>query len=515
MHISHLITIAFFILLPAFAWVDDGVNTNTKKNIIFIVSDGMGPSSLSLARSFRQERDDLEVDDVLSFEKLLVGTIRTRSNSSLITDSAAAGTAFSCGVKTYNGAIGVNADEEPVGTVLEALKLKGYKTGLVVTTKITDATPAVFSAHVAKRSLEGVIAEQQLGDSPFGQVVDLMIGGGRANFYSTEGGSRTDGRNLIEEAQGKGWTYVGDKSSFDQLDGGNNVSLPLLGLLADKDIPYDIDRDNNEHPSLLEQTKVALTALSKATQDSDQGFFVLIESSRIDHAGHDNDAAAHVREVLAYHDMFEEVIKFVDNADVETTVIATSDHETGGLAPARQVTKGYPEYLWYPQVLVNATHSGEFLTKKILKFAADETDSAKITDFIESEIMAGDLGIVDYTDEEIAEVLDLAKEKDSEELTYALNDYVSQRSQTGWTTHAHSAADVNVYAYTNSKAMREKILSNEPNVGLMGTHENTEIATFIASISGSNLTEVTERLRRTKRSDVESTNWEDQKHVNI
>ncbi|CAK7911132.1 repressible alkaline phosphatase [[Candida] anglica] len=464
----------------------------SKKNIIFMVTDGMGPASLSLARSFKQQRDNLSIDDILELDHHLIGSSRTRSSDSLITDSAAGATAFACGLKSYNGAIGVNPDKIPCGTILEALKLQGYFTGLVVTTRITDATPASFSAHVDSRSQEDLIAEQQLGDSPLNRVVDLIIGGGRCHFLppSIEGGCRADERNLVEEAQAQGWSYVESRTDFDYLQNGDNVTLPLLGLVAEKDIPYDIDRNASQYPSLAEQAKVALTALSKASEDSDQGFFLMIEGSRIDHAGHDNDPAAQVREVLAFDDAFKQVLEFIDETDTETIVISTSDHETGGLATAKQVDPAYPQYLWYPEVLLNSTHSGEYLTKKILDYA-NKDDVQQFSDFISKEILEKDMGILDYTEEELS----LVKNADKSNLSYALNNLISIRSQTGWSTHGHSAVDVNIYAYTNSKEIRKQLLQGTANHGLLGNHENTEIGSFLERLTGVDLRNVTELIK--------------------
>lgn len=477
------------------------VDANKKKNVIFMVTDGMGPSSLSLARSFKQFRDGLPIDDVLQLDQHLIGSSRTRSNSSLITDSAAGATAFSCALKSYNGAIGVAADTEPCGTILEALKLQGYMTGLVVTTRITDATPAAFSSHVDQRRQEDMIAEQQLGEYLLGRMVDLIIGGGRCHFLpqSVKDGCRSDDRNLVKEAQHeKGWHYVGDRELFDELVGGHNVKFPLLGLLADTDIPYDIDRDPKVYPSLAEQVKVALTALSKATKDSDKGFFLLIEGSRIDHAGHHNDPAAHVREVLAYDDAYKEVLKFIDETDTDTVAISTSDHETGGLVTSRQNSPSYPDYVWYPEVLLNSTHSGDYLSSKIVNFTSSAGDLTTLDTFIVKEILEKDLGITDYTSEEIQIIKRFSN--DSGNLLYVLNNMISIRSQTGWTTHGHSAADVNIYGYTNSKLIRSKLLSNKPNHGLLGNHENTEIGAFIESITGVSLDEVTKLVKKTKHS---------------
>jgi alkaline phosphatase len=346
-------------------WRKDG-KPSGKRNLIFMVSDGMGPTSLSMTRSFRQFESGLPIEDVLVLDKHIIGSSRTRSSNSLVTDSAAGATAFSCGFKTYNGAISVLSDHSPCGTVLEAAKKAGYMTGLVVTTRITDATPACFAAHVNRREYEDRIAEQEVGDYPLGRVVDLMLGGGRCHFLpnTTSGSCRADDKDVTKMAQDKfGFGYVDDREGFDGLEGGKAVKLPFLGLFADTDIPYEIDRRNMDdvYPSLEEMAKTAVTALSAATKDSDKGFFIMIEASRIDHAGHGNDPAAQVHEVLAYDKAFKAVLDFLEKDETQGILIATSDHETGGLAAARQLHKTYPDYLWYPSVLANASHSSEYL----------------------------------------------------------------------------------------------------------------------------------------------------------
>ncbi|KAI3407138.1 PHO8 [Candida oxycetoniae] len=466
-----------------------------KKNVIMMVTDGMGPASMSAARSFRQYRDQLAINDILTLEKYFVGTSRTRSSNSLVTDSAAGATAFSCALKSYNGAIGVSPDKSPCGTILEALKLQGYYTGLVVTTRITDATPAAFSSHADYRFQEDLIAQHQIGEYPFGRAVDLILGGGRCHFLpkSVSGGCRADSRNLIEETAKNGWSHVTNREEFDRLDGGKNVSLPLLGLLAETDIPYDIDRDSAEYPSLAEQVKVALTALSEATKDSDQGFFLLIEGSRIDHAGHHNDPAAQVREVLAYDKAFQEVINFIDNTDVETVAISTSDHETGGLVTARQVTEAYPDYLWYPEVLLNTTKSGEYLARKIHQQKLKSSGDNVLRKFIKEEILQSDMGIFSYTDEDVAQLVE--KASNPEALLYAINNITSFKAQIGWTTHGHSAVDVNIYAHTNSKSILDRLSSKK--FGLFGNHENIEIGAFMETITGSDLTKITKMIKET------------------
>lgn len=413
-----------------------------KRNIVFMVSDGMGPTSLSLTRSFRQLELGLPANDTLVLDRHHVGTSRTRSSSSLITDSAAGATAFSCGHKSYNGAISVLPNHTACGTVLEAAHLAGYKTGLVVTTRITDATPACFASHANRRQYEDLIAEQEIGEHPLGRVVDLILGGGRCHFLppDVEGGCRADDRNLIDVAQDNGFHYIEDRKGFDGLNEGKNAKLPLLGLFADKDIPYEIDRrfEEDTYPSLEEMARTALSALSQATEESDKGFFIMIEGSRIDHAGHGNDPAAQVHEVLAYDKAFAAVLDFIEKEDTPTVLISTSDHETGGLAVARQLHKSYPEYLWLPDVLAKASHSSEYLERKLNEYLSSngKTDShQKQRDYVRESLLEQGLGIDDATDEEV----DLLLQPDDEvPAGYLFADMISRRAQVGWTTHGHS-----------------------------------------------------------------------------
>lgn len=473
---------------------------NGKRNLIFMVSDGMGPASLSMTRSFRQYTEGLPIDDILNLDEHLIGNSRTRSSSSLVTDSAAGATAFSCGKKSYNGAISVLPDHSACGTVLEAAKRAGYLTGLVVTTDITDATPACFSAHVNLRTQGDEIALQQVGDGPLGRVVDLMLGGGRCHFLpnGTTGACRADDVDVTKLAQEKhGWNYIDDREGFDHLLYGKEVKLPLLGLFAPADVPFEIDRQNMEdvYPSLDEMARTALTALDIATKDSDKGFFLMIEGSRIDHGGHNNDPAAQVREVLAYDKAFTSVIAYLEDSNVEGVVVSTSDHETGGLAVARRKeyrfafrsftnnhvenSPNYPEYLWHPEVLANATHSTEYLTKQLYNHIRTQgnADNADLKQFISDLIVTG-LGISDATDAEIQAVIDHLQSP-----LYIFSDMISRRAQIGWSTHGHSAVDVNIYGSEGASQ-------------LIGNHENTEIGQFLRDYLAVDVDAITEELNK-------------------
>lgn len=169
-------------------------------------------------------------------DPLLVGNSRTRSTSSLVTDSAAGATAFSCAIKTYNGGIAVDpVDRLPCGTVLEAAKKRGFKTGLVATSRITHATPAAFYAHVVDRDLESEIATFLVGDGPLGNIVDFAFGGGECFFLpnSTAGSCRTDDQDLLAAAEKNGMQVLrGNRALEAWHDDDHRDQRPVLGLFA-------------------------------------------------------------------------------------------------------------------------------------------------------------------------------------------------------------------------------------------------------------------------------------------
>ncbi|KAI7905956.1 alkaline-phosphatase-like protein [Cokeromyces recurvatus] len=444
-----------------------------------MISDGLGPASVSFARSYYQFINNKPYDYQLPLDTIHVGQSRTRSSSTLVTDSAAGATAFSCNLKTYNGAIGVDPSHLPCGTVLESAKhSRGMLTGLVATSRITHATPASFSAHVENRDDENSIAKQQIGDNPLGRSVDLMFGGGYCYFLpkSKKGSCRSDSRDLLKEAQSKyDWKtvlYNQSREEFDNLPI-NETVLPIIQLFTSDHMSYEIDRDPRIEPSLSEMSKKALDILYDAVENKETGFFLMIEGSRIDMAAHSNDAAAHVHEILEYQNTVELVKKYVDEHP-DTVMISTSDHETGGLSLARQTSKKYPEYLWYPDVLTKVKSSTYNLAKMI------KSQKTLTEDYIMSTIFKDHLGIIDGTN---AEIIELMKTSTSTKyITQFLADMISIRAQLGWATHGHSGVDVNLYAYGQG--------SNH----LFGSHENIQIGEFITKILDLNLTEISIKL---------------------
>ncbi|PHH52032.1 Repressible alkaline phosphatase [Ceratocystis fimbriata CBS 114723] len=477
-----------------------------KRNLIFMVSDGMGPASLSMTRSFRQYIKGESFDKALYIDHRLTGTSRTRSSNSLVTDSAAGATAFSCAQKSYNGAISVLPDHSPCGTILEAAKRAGYLTGLVVTTDITDATPACFSSHVQTRAEMDEIAAQQIGLGPLGRSVDLIFGGGRCHFLPTsKGGCRADDKDLIANAtKDLGWNYAGDREAFDKMRRGENVDLPMLGLFADRDIPFELDRRNEAtvYPSLSEMTVFALRALEKASKSNEKGFFLMIEGSRIDHAGHINDPAAQVYEVMEYDRSFQGASEFLMISQDEGALVATSDHETGGLATAIQEPGQLPVYNWYPAALAAVTMSSERLASMLQEhISSDEFQTQSRHDlkaWINETLVFGGLGVNDATQDELNDLVD---NPDASINTFAA--IISLRAHIGWSTHGHTAVDVNIYTSGGANTS-----------ALQGDVENTDVGKFLQDYLDVNVDDVTKDLRKAfKFDESEAVNMEGQDDI--
>lgn len=277
------------------------------KNIILMIGDGMGVSQISAGLYSNNNRLALESFPVVGFHK-------SYSFNDLITDSAAGATAFACGVKTYNGAIGLNADTIPCTTILEEAEQNGMATGMVVTSTIVHATPAAFIAHQTIRVLNEEIAADFLKTE-----IDLIIGGGKRYFDRRE----IDERNLYEELQRNGY-FVSDymKAELSQL--GLSPKQNFAYFTADGDpLPAPAGRDYL--PYAVKQT------LPFLEQRSDKGFFLMVEGSQIDWAGHARKGDILIEEMLDFNKAIEVVLEFARKRG-NTLVIVTGDHETGGLS---------------------------------------------------------------------------------------------------------------------------------------------------------------------------------------
>ncbi len=277
------------------------------QNVIFLIGDGMGVSQISAAMYANNSALNMERFPVVGFHK-------THAENDLITDSAAGATAFSCGIKTYNGAVGMKLDTTACKTIVEEAEDQGMATGLIATSTIVHATPAAFIAHRPLRSMYEGIAEDITHSG-----IDFFIGGGKRYFDRRE----MDDKNLYEDLQNKGYQlshYMETPLQEIRPD----ITRNFAYFTADKHpLSVDAGRDYLEYA-----TRLGVRHLS---QRSNEGFFLMIEGSQIDWFGHANDGIGTIKEILDFDRAVGAALDFA-RRDKKTLVIVTSDHETGGFA---------------------------------------------------------------------------------------------------------------------------------------------------------------------------------------
>jgi len=239
----------------------------------------------------------------------VIGFHKNQASNSFIVDSAAGATAFACGVKTYNGAIGVDANKESVPTILEIAEENGLSTGLIATSSITHATPASFIAHQPSRSMDEEIAYDFLATD-----IDVFIGGGRKFF--TE---RADSLNLIDSLEKRNYQIANSIAEVQQIKSGK-----LAAFLADQQQTRFSEGRGDE---LVKSTEVALELL----KTNKKGMFLMIEGSQIDWGGHANETDYILEEMVDFDQAIGKVLDFAAK-DKNTLVIITADHETGGFS---------------------------------------------------------------------------------------------------------------------------------------------------------------------------------------
>jgi alkaline phosphatase len=322
MMVKQLYTLAILALLPAVVGVlastpelrsgasfpgTEFRDTSRPKNIILLIGDGMGLTQVTAGMYANGNKLNLERFPI-------TGLMKTYSSSHLITDSGAGATAFSCGCKTYNGAIGVTKAKKPCLTILEQAEKNGLATGLVATSSITHATPAAFIAHVKSRADMEDIAKFFVETD-----LDFFIGGGLQYFNQR----KTDTRNLYTELTAKGYqlTNFQEQKLSETMP---NPKQPFAWFSA----MAEPDSVSGGRDYLPLAARMATEFLKKR---SEKGFFLMLEGSQIDWACHAKNGKREIAEMLDFDAAIGEILRFAE-ADGNTLVIVTADHETGGLA---------------------------------------------------------------------------------------------------------------------------------------------------------------------------------------
>ncbi|MBF6327365.1 alkaline phosphatase [Nocardia transvalensis] len=336
----------------------DSINSRQAKNVILLIGDGMGDSEITVARNVAEGAggyfkgiDALPLTGAYTHYSLDKNT----GKPDYVTDSAASGSAWATGTKTYNGAIGVNIAGAPQTNLLEIAKANGKATGNVTTSEIQDATPAVLAAHVTDRkcygpeetsskcptnALEngglGSISEQLLATR-----ADVTLGGGAKSFEQQATAGEYRGKTLREQAKARGYTIVSDRAG---LDGATKADqdAPLLGLFAPGNMPVrwtgetavrdgltrpaqtckdNPARNSAAMPDLAGMTRKAIDLL----KDRKDGFFLQVEGASIDKQDHAANPCGQIGETVDFDAAVQAALEFAER-DGNTLVIVTADH---------------------------------------------------------------------------------------------------------------------------------------------------------------------------------------------
>eukprot|EP01117_Protostelium_nocturnum_P002963 TRINITY_DN1389_c0_g1_i2.p1 TRINITY_DN1389_c0_g1~~TRINITY_DN1389_c0_g1_i2.p1 ORF type:complete len:534 (-),score=158.00 TRINITY_DN1389_c0_g1_i2:72-1673(-) len=452
--------LVFILILIVTSATHSKSSNGNYSNVIFFIGDGFGPASEVLARTVYTVEKHPEFNspdsktfplESLALDEYLLGTARSYSTSSYVTDSAAGATAYSCVQKTFNYGIAVDDQKNACGTVMEAAKTKGMAVGIVATSRVTHATPASYISHSVDRNWEEFIAQQEVEFKP-----DVLFGGGAAKFNT-----RCDKRDLFEEAKANGYTVIRNYNDFEKL-----TATPALGIFADSHMSYEVDRDPTQQPSLAQMTSKAIELLTKTNK---KGFFLMVEGSRIDHAGHSNDAVAHYRDILAFQEAWKVAVEFAKN-NGKTTLVSVADHETGGLTLGAN-----SNYFWKPEMVAKGKCSAEIMDSKLRKLGGD---------YSQISTLVQDCFQITLTQQEVDDLKGAYDRKAGVYDTIRLiSSYFAKRADIGWTTDAHTGVDINVYGYgPDSEKLR-------------GNMENVEVGKVVSSLLNLNLEAESKRIK--------------------
>ena len=433
------------------------------KYIFLMIGDGMGSSQRTLAEYYKNYHlSKAGPYDIHGYEKLVMNSFpvcaetTTFSRNFLITDSAAAGTAFACGCKTDNGFLGVDDSGMPRKSIAEMAHKEGMKVGIVSSIQIDSATPAVFYAHQPERTMYREIA-LELPESGF-----EYFAAGSPSAVCKDAGDREE---IRAKAERLGYTIIEGKEGFAALGKGAGKVWVTPGTFGEAEyLEYAIDADGEE-PSLSDFTAKGIELL-----DGEEGFFMMVEGGAIDWACHAHDPLTVVKEVLAFDDAVSLAFGFYKEHPAETLIVVTGDHETGGLGIGSKVFGFMPGKLDVQKI------SGRALGEKLEAISNDQTSFKDIL-----TVVQGEFGLGDISDDEV-DLLKVAFEKfkadQKEEILYhggnpivlSCCHIVSERAKVGWTTSSHSGARVVTTAIGPGS---EK---------LGGYNDHTDIAKVIGSL---------------------------------
>jgi alkaline phosphatase len=464
-----------FVSYASLANLGDNGNGPKARYVFYFIGDGMGFAQVNATEAYLASVDGRTGFDHLSFTTFPeVGTVSTHANNRLITCSAAAGTALATGYKTNIDRIAMDPEgSESYPSIAGKAHDAGYKVGIITSVSIDHATPAVFYAHQPDRNMYFEIGVD-LAKSGF----EYFAGGGFRMPDGTLGGEQV---NLLQLAQDYGYQLVNTTASFNGITPGAGKSLVLSPRPAgEMALPYALDM-NPDDLTLADFTSKAIEVLN-----NEIGFFMMVEGGKIDWAGHANDAAALVHEVIAFDDAVKVALEFYEKHPDETLIIVTADHETGGMS----LGHGEMKYDSDLSLLKYQKSSVEELNKIVAQFhnslsGEPEADFSRMLKVLDNDMGLNNSNYGTALDStEIAELKELftagitqvTAENESygetEPFMNAAVRILNKKAGIGWGTTSHTAINVPVYS----------IGAGSENFS--GYMDNTDIPKIIGEVMG-------------------------------
>ena len=440
-----------FTFLILFFFLSFGLQSQEAvRNVIVMIPDGTSSSILSLARWYKFGACPAD-NCRLAIDPHICGMVRTHNSNSPIGDSAPTGSTFATGYLSNAGFVatyGVTTEKStdliwldpekayrPLATILEAAKLQGKSTGLVMTSQFTHATPADFSAHTPNRNDQERIARQMVYND-----INVVFGGGLDYLDPMK---RKDGDDLFSVLRSRDYQLVTTLQDFEQLTPDDTL---VYGLFAGGDLPYDLDRDPQNIPSLAEMTKKAIRILSR----NPNGFFLMVEGSKIDWAAHNNDAAGIITEYLAFDDAINEAMSFA-NKDGYTAVVAVPDHGNSGISLGNHLSDAIYKNLDVNK-LIDPLKRCKATAVGIARKIKNNPDNGLA-------IFQDNTGI-DLTASGQKELIKAIQSENEYALPNTVAKLISEQTYVGFTTHGHTGEDVMLAVFHPAGYRPEGVIKN-------------------------------------------------------
>jgi alkaline phosphatase len=460
------IAVFLFLAIPSVSRGQD--SAPQAKYVFYMIGDGMGINEVVGAELYNLAVG--KQPGQINFLHFPVrGFITTHSADAYVTDSAAGGTALASGVKTYNGAISVDVDKNPLPTITEWAKASGKGTGVVTSVGLNHATPSGFIAHSESRSnYEGIALEY------IAAPVDFAAAAG----FITKRKSGHDASFFEHKAKEAGIKVYHGKKEWENMSSSDGHVLCLSGK-AETELPYAIDRGEND-TSLPEFVSAGISYLE--SRFADEGFFVMIEGGKVDYAAHADDGVACFEEINDFAAAVDLVLEFYERYPEETLIVVTSDHETGGLL------LGAGKYEMHPERLKTQKMSANKLTRLFSTTFRKEDNPAweDAKAFLCEHLgLWGDVAVDSKAEEELKDIFERnygssdAKEESVTNL-YSSNSlliqtaigYLNKAAGYLWSHTSHSGSPVGLFV----KGTQAEAFAS--------IKDNTEIAPTIAKIAG-------------------------------